>query len=128
MNGEPVDVIAGPVTDEFEPMPVTDYPDTAFPYEDMGEVFGRVAGPLLPPPQYTNRNTHIPNKGVAPVGPQSDATRVQQNLGSIVVPANRQYLELAGQRQVGVLPRVLPTNETASWDEMYALNPSVEVI
>lgn len=105
------------------------YPDTSISYVNRGHVIGRDPIALLPGYVVGNgHNTQIPAKGVSPVGPQMDRTRVRHNLGSVIVPGIRRYLEQAGQKQVGVLPRVLPSNVLETWDTPYALNPSVEVI
>lgn len=84
---------------------------------------------LLPPYRFWSDNADIPAKTVMGIGPQS-GTRLHEmlNLGSTILPGAKRYLEMGEQNPVGVLPRVLATMPRVSWDEPYAINPSVEVV
>lgn len=105
------------------------YPDTSVPFLVDNRPVGRNPINLLPDYKVgEGGNTHIPAKGVAPIGPQTDVLRVRHNLGQVILAGDRQYLELAGQHLVGIQPRILPTNFDQSWDENAAINPSIEVV
>jgi len=84
---------------------------------------------LIPDFSMTSQNQHIPAKGVAGVGPQpGTAENVYPNLGTQILPGWQRYLEMGGQRQVGLLPRTVPVQQNELWDQQWTLNPGVEVV
>lgn len=84
---------------------------------------------LIEPYRLVSANTPIPAKGIAGVGPQPGTAGVEyRNLGTTILPGWQRYLEMGGQRQVGILPRTVPVNSPELWDAKFVLNPSIEVV
>lgn len=130
MNGEipydPENQI--PTLDSFSRRP-DPQPETSVPYELYDGKHGVDPAVLIPDYRLKSDNRDVPYHGVTPVGPQAGtALHVLGNLGSMIFPGIKRYLEESGQRQVGVLPRVLAIQPKETWDEPYAVNPSVEVL
>lgn len=103
-------------------------PTTSVPYDAFIPAIGRSPMALLPPYRMVSDNADIPRHGVFGVGPQSGNAHARHNLGSMILPGAKKYLEMAGQKQVGVLPRTIAFMPTETWDTPYAINPTVEVI
>jgi hypothetical protein len=71
----------------------------------------------------------IPAKGVAGIGPQTgDALNLFLNSGTMILPGWQRYLEMGGQKEVGILPRTVPVEHNQLWDAAFTLNPSIEVV
>jgi len=84
---------------------------------------------LIKPWKLSGKNAQIPAKGMVGVGPQpGTSTVVYPNLGTQILAGWQRYLEMGGQRQVGILPRTVPVEQVQLWDADYVLNPAVEVV
>lgn len=104
-------------------------PDTDILLSVAGHQPGVDPAKLLPPYRLQGDNASIPSKGVAGIGPQSgDATNILYNSGTMVLPGWQRYLEMAGQRDVGILPRTVPVEHNQLWDAAFTLNPGIEVV
>jgi hypothetical protein len=76
-----------------------------------------------------SHNAHVPAKGVAGVGPQTGNDLVMYpNNGTQILPGWQRYLEMGGQKEVGILPRTVPVEHNQLWDAAFTLNPGIEVI
>lgn len=122
-------VIDGDWPEIPNPPPPPIGPDTDILLSVAGHEPGRNPIGLLPPYRMNGDNAQIPAKGVMGVGPQTGtALNVFDNLGTMILPGWQRYLEMGGQKEVGILPRSVPVEQNQLWDANYVLNPSVEVV
>jgi hypothetical protein len=104
-------------------------PDTDLLLIVDGNLPGEAPAPLIVPWRLVSANTPIPAKGVVGIGPQPGTSDViYPNLGNQILVGWQPYLEMAGQRQVGLLPRSAPVEHNQLWDADFILNPTVEVV
>lgn len=104
-------------------------PDTDILLSVGGYDAGESPAPLIVPWRTVSANTHIPAKGVAGIGPQTGtALNMFENSGTMVLPGWQRYLEMGGQKEVGILPRTVPVEHNQLWDADFTLNPAIEVV
>lgn len=112
-----------------QPPPVPAGPDTDLQIVVNGFQPGVDPAVLIEPYRLAGDNASIPAKGMVGVGPQPGTATVEyQNRGTQILPGIQRYLEMGGQRQVGILPRTVPVEQNQLWDAAYVLNPSIEVV
>lgn len=115
-------------TAPIAPNPVVG-PDTDLLLSVAGHEPGTDPMPLLPPYRMQGDNADIPSKGVAGIGPQSgNVLNLLDNQGTAILPGWQRYLEMGGQRPVGILPRTVPVEHNQLWDANFVLNPAVEAV
>lgn len=104
-------------------------PDTDILLSVAGNAAGESPAPLIVPWRTISDNAMIPAKGVAGIGPQTgDALNLFLNSGTMILPGWQRYLEMGGQKEVGILPRTVPVEHNQLWDAAFTLNPSIEVV
>lgn len=104
-------------------------PDTDILLSVAGYAPGESPAQLIVPWRQSSDNAHIPAKGVAGIGPQTgEVLVIYANGGAAILPGWQRYLEIGGQKEVGILPRTVPVEQNQLWDAEFTLNPAIEVV